>query len=226
MKKILVSFLGLLILAFVACKESIPDPEQTILLSPEDNTSCLYVSNSSTTASVDFSWEETEFTDEYKVVIRNLITQEETVSITENTHIRLTLTRGVPYQWKVLSTSELSSVETPSTNFSFYLEAQVQRNFLPFPARLISPQLDELVNLVEGEHNFSWEAVDLDNDLSHYTFLLGESIDELEEVAFNILTTNYTMSLNADQIYFWQVISHDQNGNSTKSLSSRFQTAP
>ena len=71
MKKILVSFLGLLILAFVACKESIPDPEQTILLSPEDNTSCLYVSNSSTTASVDFSWEETEFTDQYKVVIRN-----------------------------------------------------------------------------------------------------------------------------------------------------------
>ncbi|MGB1448629.1 MAG: hypothetical protein ACPG8F_02215 [Flavobacteriaceae bacterium] len=220
------SFLGLLSFVLVACKDPIPDPEKAVLLTPEDNTSCLYVSHSSLTASVDFSWQEAAFTDEYKVVIKNLISQEETTSITENIRLRLTLTRGVPYQWKVITTSELSDVETPSVPFSFYLEGLQQRNYLPFPARLLSPQLDELITLNDGAHDFSWEGSDLDDDLDHYTLLVGQSIDALDEVATTITTTNYRFPLNAGQVYFWQVISHDQNGNNTASVISRFETRP
>ena len=63
-------------LTLLGCKDPIPDPEQTVLILPEDNTSCLYVSQSSSTASVDFSWQEAQFTDEYLVVVKNLTTEE------------------------------------------------------------------------------------------------------------------------------------------------------
>jgi len=193
-------------LTLLGCKDPIPDPEQTVLILPEDNTSCLYVSQSSSTASVDFSWQEAQFTDEYLVVVKNLTTEEETTSRTLNTSIRLTLTRGVPYQWKVVTVSELSSVETSSRSFSFYLEAQQQRNYLPFP--------------------FSWQGEDLDNDLSHYTISIGASPDVLNEIATDITVSSHNASLNAGEVYFWQIISYDENGNNTKSLINRFETAP
>lgn len=213
-------------LTLLGCKDPIPDPEQTVLILPEDNTSCLYVSQSSSTASVDFSWQEAQFTDEYLVVVKNLTTEEETTSRTLNTSIRLTLTRGVPYQWKVVTVSDLSSVETSSRSFSFYLEAQQQRNYLPFPARLLSPQIDEVVSLSNGQYNFSWQGEDLDNDLSHYTISIGASPDVLNEIATDITVSSHNAALNAGEVYFWQIISYDENGNNTKSLINRFETAP
>lgn len=225
MKNNLTVLWGASLLTLMACKDPIPDPGQALLLLPEDNTSCLYVSQSSTTASVDFSWQEAEFTDGYKVVIRNITTEEQTTSITQNTSIRLTLARGTPYQWKVLTTSELSIVETPSRNFSFYLEAQQQRNYLPFPARLLSPLSDQVITLADGAYSFSWQGEDLDNDLSHYTLLMGSSIDALDEVATEISANSYSVDLHAGQVYFWQIVSFDQNGNSAKSLVVRFETA-
>lgn len=214
------------LLTLMACKDPIPDPEQTLLLLPQDNTSCLYVSQSSSTASVDFSWQETAFTDEYKVVIKNLITAEETTSRTETTSIRLTLTRGVPYQWKVISTSELSTVETSSRSFNFYLEAQQQRNYLPFPARLISPQLDEIITLSNGVYNFSWQGEDLDNDIAHYSLSIGTTLTNLIEIATDITVPTFSANLDNAQVYFWQITTVDQNGNTTKSVVVRFETAP
>lgn len=226
MKTNLVFLLAAVPLTLMSCKDPIPDPEQTVLILPEDNTSCLYVSQSSSTASVDFSWQEAQFTDEYIIVVKNITTEEETTSRTLNTSIRLTLTRGVPYQWKVITVSDLSSVETSSRSFSFYLEGQQQRNYLPFPARLLSPQLDEVVSLSNGQYNFSWQGEDLDNDLSYYTLLIGTSADVLNEIATDITASSINVALNSGEVYFWQVISYDQNGNSTKSLTTRFETAP
>ena len=226
MKTNLVLLLVLVSLTFMGCKDSIPDPEQTVLILPEDNTSCLYVSQSSSTASVDFSWKQALHTDEYKLVVKNLTTNEQITSITEKTGLRLTLTRGTPYQWKVITTSELSNVETSSSNFSFYLEAQQQGNYLPFPARLLSPQNDQIVTLTNGRYDFSWQGEDIDNDLSHYTLLIGNAEDALSEIATDIVTTSFSADLNAAQVYFWQIISYDQIGNSTKSIINRFETAP
>lgn len=226
MRNYFIALMGVFTFLLIACKDPIPDPEQTTLLAPEDNTSCLYVSQNSTTATVDFSWEEADFTDEYRLVIRNLTTGEESTSITENTSIRLTLTRGVPYQWKVISTSELSTVETSSTSFSFYLEAQQQTNYLPFPARLLSPQQDEMITLSEGAYLFAWEGADLDNDIAFYSLLIGPTIEGLSEIQTNLPGTTFTASLNPGELYFWQIITHDQNANATKSLPIRFETAP
>jgi len=105
MKTNLILLLVVVSLPLLGCKDPIPDPEQAVLILPADNTSCLYVSQSSSTASVDFSWQEAQHTDEYLVVVKNLTTEEETTSRTVNTSIRLTLSRGVPYQWKVITVS-------------------------------------------------------------------------------------------------------------------------
>ena len=75
MKTNLILLLVVTSLTLMCCKDPIPDPEQAVLILPEDNTSCLYVSQSSSTASVDFSWQEAQHTDEYLVVVKNLTTE-------------------------------------------------------------------------------------------------------------------------------------------------------
>ena len=94
MKTNLILLLVVASMTLLGCKDPIPDPEQAVLILPEDNTSCLYVSQSSSTASVDFSWQEAQHTDEYLLVVKNLTTEEQTTSRTVNTSIRLTLSRG------------------------------------------------------------------------------------------------------------------------------------
>ena len=78
-----------------------------------------------------------------------------------------------------------------------------------------------MVNII-----FSWQGEDLDNDLSHYTLSIGTSEDSLNEIVTDITASSFNTTLNAGEVYFWQIISYDQNGNSTKSLTSRFATAP
>ena len=97
---------------------------------------------------------------------------------------------------------------------------------MPFPAGLLSPQNDEIVTLTNGRYDFSWQGEDIDNDLSHYTLLIGNAEDALSEIATDIVTTSFSADLNAAQVYFWQIISYDQIGNSTKSIINRFETAP
>ena len=47
MKTNLILLLVVASLTLLGCKDPIPDPEQAVLILPEDNTSCLYVSQSS-----------------------------------------------------------------------------------------------------------------------------------------------------------------------------------
>ena len=73
---------------------------------------------------------------------------------------------------------------------------------------------------------FGLGGEDLDNDLSHYTLLIGASADDLDNIATDITASSFSTALDAGEVYFWQIISYDQNGNSTKSLTNRFETAP
>ena len=63
----------LLILIF-SCKESIPDPEQVVLINPENNNTCLFSNSNSNFAEVEFSWTESKHTDNYDLIIENQIT--------------------------------------------------------------------------------------------------------------------------------------------------------
>lgn len=225
MKRI-ATYLIVLTVFLVGCKKPFPAPEAAILVAPEDNVSCLYVPVNTSTANVVFSWQEALNTDSYILNVRNESTGIETSTTTENTSVRLTLSRGVIYQWRVISISDASDEETESNTRYFFLEAQQQPSHLPFPARLLNPQADEIIQLSNGNASFSWEGADLDNDIASYTLLLGLDENSLQEVVSNLTPSSFTTVLEAGTAYYWQVVTVDSEGSRSHSEIRYFETAP
>lgn len=225
MKRI-ATYLIVLTVFLVGCKKPIPAPEAAILVAPEDNVSCLYVPVNTSTANVVFSWQEALNTDSYILNVRNESTGIETSTTTENTSVRLTLSRGVIYLWKVVSISDASDEETESNTRYFFLEAQQQSSHLPFPARLLNPQADEIIQLSNGNASFSWEGADLDDDIASYTLLLGLDENSLQEVVSNLTQSSFTTVLEAGTAYYWQVVTVDSEGSRSHSEIRFFETAP
>ena len=225
MKRLSLLLLTILI-TLVGCKDPIPAPDAAILVAPEDNVSCLYVPLNTATANVAFSWQQALNTDDYLLKVRSEATGIEITTSTENTSLRLTLDRGQVYGWKVVSRSEASAEETESNTRYFFLEAQQQLAHLPFPAKLVSPQEEEVVELNNGNVVFSWEGADLDGDISSYNLLLGSTETSLETIANGLTQSSYTHPLERGSQYYWQVETIDREGNRSSSLIFYFQTAP
>ena len=215
-----------ILITLVGCKDPIPAPDAAILVAPEDNVSCLYVPLNTSTANVVFSWQQALNTDDYLLKVRSEATGIETTTSTENTSLRLTLDRGQVYGWKVVSRSEASAEETESNTRYFFLEAQQQLAHLPFPAKLVSPQEEEVVELNNGNVVFSWEGADLDGDISSYNLLLGSTETSLETIASGLTQSSHSHALEIGNQYYWQVETIDREGNRSSSLIFYFQTAP
>lgn len=225
MKKTLCLVLGLLILA-VSCKKPIPEPVAAELKSPEDDLSCLSVSLSTQIARVAFKWLQAEHTDDYTLVVENLKTGERQSQTTKLFQQSLSLAKGAPYSWKVISSSEASPVETESETRRFYLEGPSQFNYIPFPADLVAPEMDAEVTLNNGATNLSWVGADLDDDIASYAVYIGTSEDQLLKVVDNLSATNVNVDLEPDTFYFWRVATTDALANTSTSAIFRFYTTP
>jgi len=216
----------ILFILLMGCKDPIPTPEAALLLLPEADQSCLYVSVDSAKARVTFSWELALHTDTYTINVVNLVTQELTSIQTEEITATLTLDRGTPYGWEVISSSEVSNKVTPSESRRFYLEGEQQFSYVPFPAKLVSPEMNEVVSLNNGSINLTWTGLDLDNDIDSYAVFLGTSEDDLAEIATGLVSPNHSVSLQSNTAYVWQVTTRDELNNVSTSPYFRFQTAP
>lgn len=208
----------------LGCKDPIPDPEAAILELPANNTDCLYVSIDSSEAEVRFRWREARHTGTYRLIVQNIESGQDYVRSTKLTQLTLQLTRGNAYQWKIISTSEASQVETDSQMRYFYLEGEQQYTYVPFPASLISPHNNAVVSLTDGELSFSWEGADLDDDIESYSFFLGESEEPLVKIAENLSTSSFRYAVNPNTQYYWKVVTIDRAGNSSNSQTYSFRS--
>ena len=159
-----------LILIF-SCKESIPDPEQVVLVNPENNNTCLFSNSNSNFAEVEFSWTESKHTDNYDLIIENQITNENISKTTNLTTSQVNLERGAPYSWYVVSKSDSSENIALSETRNFYLEAESQLAHIPFPAKLIYPLNESILNSVNIV-TLQWEGYDLDGDIKNYDLII------------------------------------------------------
>jgi hypothetical protein len=222
MSRLVYMILGLLLWA---CKSHIPPPGAAILVRPENNNNCLFTGPTSQTAVVAFSWIASENTDSYRLVIQDEETQKRIQSKVDTTLIDLTIPRGFPYSWWVISTSESSSEETKSEVFTFYLEGERQTSHLPFPAELISPIQASTVSVGQsGQINLVWSGVDLDNDIAQYELYFGPNEDQMDLVFWDGLATSFSVSVIAEATYFWQVITIDSEGSRSTSSMNYFYT--
>jgi len=216
----------LFLLILVSCKkEVIPDPEPAILLGPQNNNNCntaIVVNDQQ--SQVNFSWQEAQHTDEYELVVRDLLTNTDTKKNSIRLFTSMVLERGKQYSWWVNSLSDQKETVGKSEIWTFYLEGLQNSSHFPFPAKLISPENNAQVSLENGAFTLRWEGVDLDDDIISYDIYIGIDPDELQLRVENHTNNTISAILNADQIYYWKVVTRDEEGNLSHSPIGIFRT--
>ena len=141
--------LGISILLLSSCSgdssENPPMPPTTTvipaaasLIFPENNTECNEgVIRSATESTVNFRWEAAENADTYQVNLRDLNTNEVRTLNSTSTNLDITLLRGNPYAWSVVSRTNSNSETAESAVSQFYNAGLPITNFAPFPACLL-----------------------------------------------------------------------------------------
>ena len=217
-----------LLLILVACKkEVIPDPESVLLLAPENNNNCTTaIRVSDQQSQVNFSWQESLHTDEYELVVRDILTNVDQKKLTLRFSSSIVLENGKQYSWWVNSKSFQTENIAKSQVWTFYIEGIPTSSHFPFPAKLLSPENNTQVSLENGVLTLSWEAVDLDNDVVDYDVYLGPDPDDLELALENLTTNSISATLIPDRYYYWKVATRDKQGNISNSDIGVFRTSP
>ena len=233
MKKIgfivLLSFLG------VSCSKDTPGgggggttptptaktPGKAVLTSPANNKTCEEVN---TSGQVTFSWNASTDTDKYDLKITNLNTQ----GVTNQNNITttskaVTLTKGIPYSWSITSKNEGTKTTTSDT-WQFYLAGDGVVNYAPFPATAVSPSPGASVARTSGKVTIEWSGSDADDDTLTYTLEM-DTTDGIQGtvIAEDITASSVEVSVEADTVYYWRVISSDGQNTST-SIVYTFRT--
>ena len=193
MKKILLSTVCFISILLISCGGSTDDgggsgpvdppptpqkPGKSVLGKPANNTECLEVD------AVKFEWNKSDDTSSYTLIIKNLLTQEKISQTTTSTNVEITLTKGFPYSWQIISTNTSSSTAS-SAKWKFYLSGTAQKNHAPFPADILTPKPG--ATLTVGNIQLSWSFSDVDTSDSH-TF--DVYLDKKDASTLNI--SNYT----------------------------------
>ena len=217
-----------LLLMFVACKkEVIPNPESALLLGPENNNNCTTaIRVSDQQSQVNFSWQESLHTDEYELVVRDILTNVDQKKLTLRFSSSIVLESGKQYSWWVNSKSLQTENIAKSQIWTFYIEGIPTSSHFPFPANLLSPENNTQVSLENGVLTLRWEAVDLDNDVVDYDVYLGPDPDDLELAGENLTTNSISATLIPDRYYYWKVATRDKQGNISNSDIGVFRTSP
>lgn len=220
-KKCKILFASILIFS---CKESIPEPEQVTLINPENNNTCLFSNSNANFGDVEFSWTEAKHTDNYDLIIENQLSNLKNSRTINQTFARVTLERGAPYSWYVVSKSESTENIALSETRNFYLEGPSQLTHIPFPAKLISPLNESIINsgvIV----TFQWEGYDLDGDIDNYDLII-ENTSNGEEIKYEkIESQNFEVELQIGNIYSWKITTRDKGNNLSSSFNSTFELA-
>lgn len=200
----------------------IDNPESAILIFPENNKECYEgtIINDSE-SKVTFEWNESENTDNYEINIKNLntnIVSKTTVNINE---AEITINRGTPYQWFVVSKANGNTTTANSDIWKFYNAGLGDLNHVPFPADLIAPLRGsevETTNIV----NLEWNTVDLDNDIVNYEVFIGTVNPPDTSLGITSQTT-IQASVSATNNYYWMVKTTDNAENTSESEVFEFR---
>ena len=223
--KNLIIYCSCLIFLF-SCKTEkiINPPEKVIQTSPLKNETCFTgVILSSTKNSVNFKWQPANYTDNYELVVTNLITNEIVSLKSTSTSLVVDLNRNTPYSWFVNSLNK-NSIATKSEVWKFYNAGEALTNYAPYPAEIIAPKMNEQLTLGSGSVNLLWSGLDVDNDISNYKIYFGTlATPPLFKTNLVSEGSSIRVTISSNTTYFWKIITTDKQGNSSESGLFQFK---
>ncbi len=193
----------------------VPPPTAALLDLPANNTICYEGKNPlATTADVEFSWSKAKDTEMYDLVVTNLNTSAHTIkSANVDNKATLTLLRGTPYRWQVISKSSKSKDTASSEVWKFYVAGDGASTFAPFPASIIAPLSGVTVTAdATGKVNLVWSGADPDSKVLKYeVYVDTDQVKVLNRQVTPTSTTNMNLSVNvkSGSVYYWSVKTSD-----------------
>jgi len=217
--------LGMLLLS--GCKKDPPKPPEKVLLtSPAKNSECTPIATSNTTSNeVRFSWQPANHTESYELRVTNLNTNVVQTKSTRNTTETLSLQKGTPFSWVVVSRNSQTETTPSSESWLFYNPGS-QLSYAPFPAEIISPRPGSTVfKDVNNEIALTWSGADVDNDIESYEIYFSKDNPPetlIDSPAGSADETKVTVT--SETVYYWKVITKDSEGNTSDSGVVDFRT--
>jgi len=192
----------------------VPPPTAAALTLPANNTVCYEGKNTYfSTADVEFSWSTAKDTEIYDLVVTNLNTlTNATKSVNSDNKATVTLMRGTPYRWQVISKSNKSKETASSEVWKFYLAGDGASSYAPFPASIIAPVSGSSVTPNAGKVNLIWSGADPDsNVLSYEIYMDTDQAKVLTRQVAPIVTTNTNLwvTVKSGNVYYWSVKTSD-----------------
>ena len=197
-------------------------PSAAALIFPDNNTECnegtILNANQS---SVTFRWTDAENADTYELNLRNLSNNNTAKTNANINSAEITLLRGIPYEWFVVSRANGTTVTATSPSWKFYNQGPGVENYAPFPAEVVRPARGASI-AASGTITLEWTGSDVDDDLVDFEVYLGTDEAVLSSIG---TTTENTLnaSINSGTVYFWRVLSRDSQGNTSQSEIFEFR---
>lgn len=197
-------------------------PSSATLVFPEDNSECNEGEIISDTQSrVLFQWNASQNTDSYQVNLTNLNTNSTALTNSTTNQAEITLLRGVPYEWFVVSRANGTTETASSPVWRFYNAGPGITNYAPFPAEAVSPGRGATISATSTVV-LEWTGSDIDNDIVSYNLYFGTA-DPPALLESGITDTTFEASVVSGQTYYWQVETVDSAGNQTLSEGFNFR---
>jgi len=197
------------------------NPRAVLLNFPVNNTECNEGEILSDGRSkVIFKWDADLNNDSYTIYLKNLETDVINNYNTTFEELSISILRGAPYSWWVVSKVSGNPVTAESSIWKFYSAGLPKESHPPFPAEVLSPIMGSPID--SGAITLKWEGTDVDDDIASYTVLLDNS--EIPTTSIGNATTNsINKEVESGKIYYWKVITTDANGNSSNSEIFQFK---
>jgi len=199
------------------------NPTAVLLNFPANNAECnegTIISESR--SNVIFKWVGAVINDSYTVYLKNLETDVTKNYNTTLEELSISILRGVPYSWWVVSKVSGNSKTEESEIWKFYNAGLPKESHPPFPAEVVSPVMGSTIE--SGTIKLQWDSSDVDNDIASYTILLDTS--ETPTASRGTATTNsMNVEVESGKVYYWKVISIDSVGNKSNSEIFQFKAS-
>jgi len=215
MKKVIIF---LVVITMYACGGSDDDPIQPptsndppsvpVLITPENGLLC-------SENPLDFSWSASTDPDndvvsyQIQVATNEQFTSNVQTKTAAQSNSTFDLIKGQEYYWRVRARDAKNNYSEYAPTWKFYSEGDGVSNHLPYTPSLISPLLN--ADIAEVSTSLEWSASDVDNDPLTFDVYFGKS-NPPALIAENISETTYSTNLDADTIYYWNIVVKDTNG--------------
>ncbi|MGB7393573.1 MAG: hypothetical protein WA913_04180 [Pricia sp.] len=214
MRQLTFFFLGIVLLT--GCRSDPPaEPSKAVLIEPARNEECTPVVDSNDDSNVvRFAWQAADNAESYELKVIDLISGEPETIPTTQTTVTLSLQKGNPFSWTVISKNSQTTVDVSSDTWFFY-NPGAQTDHVPFPAEIIAPRPGAgAFKNADNEVELQWSGSDVDNDIESYDiFFSTENPPDILIANTEANETTLEVSVIPSTVYYWKVITKDAEGN-------------